>query len=138
MTTAQKIMQILGDNTDGWWYTTDLYKRGCHITATDYDGTVSLADICEHYGATYENDADYLRIVYNFEDGSAIVEQENTWDVLPTSRPSDTLQSVLRTIRNSADYQTNVATVQLLLGLQRFCTDELARCVNDWGLDVQD
>lgn len=56
----------------------------------------------------------------------------------PVKQSGDTLADFVGMLQRSREYRTNVDTVQLLLALQRYCTDELARCVKDWGLDVQD
>jgi hypothetical protein len=83
-------------------------------------------------------DTDALGIAHRqIEIQDGIAYSEHVWLGVELAKPApseDTLQSVLRAIRNSPEWQTSGAQLQLLLALQRFCTDEIAKTIDSLGI----
>lgn len=89
--TAELIAHYLADDcTHTRWLASSLQSRGLDVgRLVDDFGRVSLAAICLSYGATVDREwCDDKMCSYVFDDGSAIVQVDNEWDIRADSCPS--------------------------------------------------
>lgn len=89
--TAELVAHYLADDcTHTRWLASSLQSRGLDVgRLVDDFGRVSLAAICLSYGATVDREwCDDKMLSYVFDDGSAIVQVDNEWDIRADSCPS--------------------------------------------------